>query len=232
MSFDGVRQVGEFIHQRPMIRSLKNPMDKTTIVSIYPKRIEDVKETLFPGRFVIEAGNYKDPSVTIIEPSSWFRDIDIEQPLLEIPVSSIAVAQSIIVDYCNGMLGCDMNSSMPGMFFIPGEFTKEQILKSYSLKLAETKLKQDSWFKTLVRLGNSLWARSNGNPLVIWDEMRMAARELNQENLPWLKMDIQVELVPCFACGTLRNGNYPVCQSCRAIDMNHPAAKELKFAQH
>ncbi len=229
-NFQGFRQVGEFGHNRTTIRTVRNPLDKATIVSIYPKALNEVKETLFPGRFHVPAGRYGSPSVTVIGPSSWWRDIDIEQPLLEIPVSSVQIAQSIIVDYCNGFLGCNMADLMPGLFFIPGEFTVEQVKKDYSLKLTEAKFKQDAWFSVLIRLANSLWARSNGNPLVIWDEMRMAARELGKEDVPWLKMDVQMNLVKCFACGGLRDPAYPICPSCKNVDMDHPRAKDIKLA--
>lgn len=230
MSNVGARQVGEFIQPRPMIRTLKNPMDKATIVSIYPKEINEVKETIQPGKFHIPKGTYSDPAVIVVGPSSWWRDIDIEQPMLEIPVSAVSIAQSVIVDYCNGLLACDMADNMPGLFFVPGEIAKEKIVSDYRLKLAETKNKQDNWFRILVRLANGLWARSNGNPLVIWDEMRMAANELGLESVPWLKMEVQMNLVRCFACGSLRNPEFPICPTCKNIDMSHPRAKDIKLA--
>ena len=229
-NFAGFKQVGEFIQQRPMIRTVRNPMDKATIVSIYPKEINDTKETIQPGKFCIPAGKYDEPGILVVGPSSWWRDIDIEQPLLEIPVSATQVAQSVIIDWCNGMLGCDMAGSMPGLFFVNGEVDKAEIMTKYKLKLAETKSKQDNWYKILIRLANSLWARSNGNPLVIWDEMRLAAKELGQDNLPWLKMEVNMQMVPCFACGTLRNPDFPMCPNCKNVDMSHPRAKEIKLA--
>lgn len=224
------RQVGEFMIQRPMIRTVRNPLDKATIVSIYPRPVDDEKVTIFPGKFHLEPGKYDNPSVTVVGPSSWWRDIDMEQPLLEIPVSAVMIAQSIITDYCNGYLACDMSTQMPGLFFILGEVTQEEVKARYKLKLAEAKTKQDAWYRTLLRLGDSLWARSNGNPLVIWDEMRMAARELGQDNRPWLRLDVQAEFTRCFACGSLRNPEFPICPTCKNIDMSHPRAKDIKLA--
>lgn len=229
-NFQGFRQVGEFSQNRQMIRTIRNPLDKATIVSIYPKEINEVKDTLFPGKFHIPRGTYHDPAISVIGPSSWWRDIDIEQPLLEIPVSAVSIAQSLIVDYCNGFLGCNMADLMPGLFFIPGELTLAQVKKDYSIKLTEAKFKQDAWFAILIRLANSLWARSNGNPLVIWDEMRMAARELGKHDVPWLKMEVQMNLVACFACGSMRNPEFPICPACKNVDASHPRAKDIKIA--
>jgi len=83
----------------------------------------------------------------------------------------------------------------------------------------------------LVKLADSLWARSNGNPLAISDSMRTAAKELNLEK-DWMKDFRMVETVRCKACGSLLNPMFPVCPTCKAI--NDPAkAKELglTFAQ-
>jgi len=228
----GNRQVGELVNlsNRRMIRSSKNPMDRCTIVSIFPKSIHEVKHTIEPGVFNILAGTYENPSILVVGPSSWWREIDLDQPMLEIPVSSIAIANSVIQDYSNGMLGCDMSSAMPGLFFVMGEKKVSEIKTEYKAKLEETKAKQDNWFKVLVRLADSLWARTNGNPLVIADEMRLAAVNLNMNDKPWLRDFKTVEMQPCKACGGLKNPMYPVCPSCKNVDLEHPLAKELKFS--
>lgn len=227
----GLRQVGEFVNlsKRKLIRSVKNPLDKCTIVSIFPKPIQEHKYTIEPGLFNIPAGTYEKPASLVVGPSSWWREIDLDQPMLEIPVSSIQIADSVIRDYCNGMLGCNMGDAMPGLFFILGEQNPLDIQVKFREKLAEVKTKQDNWFKILVRIADSLWARTNNNPLVIADEMRLAAKVLNFNDKPWLKDFITVELKPCQACGTLRNPSFPVCQSCKNVDLSHPLAKDLKF---
>jgi len=218
------------LNSRRLIRSMKNPLDKCTIVSIFPKEIVEVKHTIEPGIFSIPPGTYESPSCLVVGGSSWWKDIDVDQPMIEIPVSSIQIADSVIKDYCNGMLGCNMADMMPGLFFILGEHKIAEIKLSYKDKLNETKIRQDNWYKILVRLADSLWARSNGNPLVICDEMRLAARSLNYNDKPWLK-DFQVsELVRCTFCGGMRNPTYPICPTCKAIDPTNPLSKEIKFA--
>ena len=234
MDTTGLKQIGEFgssgVRQRRLIRATKNPMDKCTIVSILPKELNEVKHTIEPGRFHIDAGTLEDPAILIVGSSSWWKDIDVEQPMLEIPVSSIQIANSVINDYCNGLLGCDMAGAMPGLFFVLGPQTKFEIKTKFQDKINEMKVKQDNWYKVLVRLADSLWSRSNMNPLVISDEMRLAARALNFNDKAWLK-DFQIaELVRCKACGGMRNEAFPICPTCKSIDMSHPTAKDLKFA--
>jgi hypothetical protein len=218
------------LNKRRMIRSVKNPLDKCTIVSIYPKVIEEVKHTIEPGRFKIPAGSLEDPAILVVGSSSWWKDIDIDQPMLEIPHSSIQIAESVIKDYCNGMLGCNMADSMPGLFFVLGSQSVMEIKLKFKSKLEEVHERQTTWYKILVRLADSLWARSNGNPLVICDDMRLAARSLNYNDKAWLK-DFQIsELVRCKFCGGMRNPLYPICPTCKAIDPEHPLAANIKFA--
>jgi len=234
LNVEDLRQVGEFsnhyLNNRRLIRAPKNPMDRCTIVSIFPVEILEYKITIQPGKFSIPPGTYENPSILVVGSSSWWREIDVDQPMLEIPNSSIQVADSIVKDYCNGMLGCDMGDLMPGLFFVLGELTVAEIKLRYKAKLDEVKAKQNNWYAILVKLADSLWARSNGNPLVIWDEMRLAARSLNMDDKPWLKDYNTIKMERCKACGNLNNPLYPVCPVCRAINPEHADAKNLKFA--
>jgi hypothetical protein len=216
--------------KRRAIRAQVNPMDKCTIVSIFPKEIHEEKVTIYPGKFNIPAGTLEEPAILVIGSSSWWKDYDFEQPLLEIVNSSIQIADSIIKDYCNGMLGCNMGDTMPGLFFVLGEHNKLDIKMKYKSKLEEVNTKQNNWYRILVRLADSLWSRTAGNPLAIWEEMRIAARALNLNDKPWLKDFQQAELVHCKACGNMRNPAYPICPTCKSVDMEHPYAKEIKFA--
>lgn len=227
--------VGEFPGlnslKRRTIRGPINPMDRATIVSIWPKDVNERKVTLTPGDFFIPAGTFEKPTVLVVGPSSWWREIDEDQPLLEIPVSSIQIADSVVKDYCNGYFGCNMADSMPGLFYVPGENTVENIQKNYKTELERAKQRQHNLWSTLVKLGDALWARSNGNPLAVSDDMRLAARELNMgATRDWMRDFKMVNMIRCFACGNLKNPEYPVCPSCRAIDQNHAKAKEIKFA--
>jgi len=121
---------------------------------------------------------------------------------------------------------------MPGIFYLPGEYTVEKVKKEQPLLLQKALANQKKWFMELIRIADILWSRSNGNPLSISDDSRLACRELNIQNKPWLG-DIQAaELVRCIACGSLRNPAFPICQTCKAV-VDPVRAKELNlsFAQ-
>lgn len=215
------------INNRRTHRSETNPMDKATIVSIFPKNIVEKKPTIEPGVFNIKPGSFINPSLLVVGPSSWWKDVGENEPLLEIPESSIKIADSIVRDYCNGVLGCNMGDVMPGLFFVPGEFKTVKQFREAKFGevvtgddlLNKANEKQRKWFDRLIMIADTSWARTNGNPLSIPDDARIAARELGRNDKPWLK-DFQVaELIQCVACGQLRNPAYPVCQHCnRVID--------------
>jgi hypothetical protein len=220
------------VHKRT-IRAPINPLDKSTIVSIFPKPIREVKHTIQPGVFVIEPGTFDNPAVLVVGPSSWWRELDDEQPLLEIPVSSIQIADSVVKDYANGLLASNMADCMPGLFYLTGEKTSEQVLKDHKVQLARALVCQRTWYKALVDIGDQLWARSNGNPLTISDDMRLAARELNLNEKSWLADFTMMTLVNCKFCGTLLKPGFPVCASCHHVvdeiaykTMNPVIAKE------
>lgn len=230
---DAPRQVGEFPPQRIPIntRAPKNPIDKATIVSIYPRKISETKHTIDPSKFEIEPGRLEDPSILVVGSSSWWAFYGDGRPPIEVPISSVAIANSIIMDLSNATPECDMVDARPGLFFVPGEFNVLEVKTKFKSTLLEVAAKQKNWYLKLVRAADSLWARSNGNPLALSDEMRLAAQELNLKDKPWMMDFTTITMVPCVACGTLKNPAFPVCASCKAVDMSHPNAKELVFAK-
>jgi len=219
--------------KRSTHRAPVNPMDKSTVVSIFPKNIPaEVKHTIQPGVFKVEYGTYENPSCLVIGPSSWWKEIDENQPLLEIPQSSIVIADSIVRDWANGIVGCDMGENMPGWFYLPGEWTPKKLKAERQADLDEANRKQRNWYSTLVQMADAMWARSNGNPLTISEDARLAARELNLLNKDWLADAQVMELVRCPACGHLGNPLYPVCANCKTVkDVEKAQALGLKFAQ-
>lgn len=203
--------------RRRVIRAPVNTMDKSTVVSIFPRKICEIKATIQPGRFEIEAGSYEKPAILVIGTSSWWREIDEDQPLLEIPVSSVQVADSFVNDYCNGLLGCDMGERMPGLFYVPGVFTLIDLKLKYQNLLDKANRVQRAWFGELVKLGDSLWSRTNGNPLAIDNTMRLATEHLQLDAKPWMRDFATMELKNCPACGFLRNSNFPICSNCHIV---------------
>lgn len=220
--------IQELRRNRRTIRGPINEMDKSTVISIFPKVITENKPTMQPGVFTVPAGTFDKPGILVVGPSSWWREIDEDQPLLEIPVSSVMVADSIVKDYCNGLLGCDMAGKMPGLFCLAGEWTVNKLRQEHLPLLTKYRERQKGWYLELIKIADVLWARTNGNPLSISDDARLACQELGIKDKPWLQDFQTAELERCIACGTLKNPQFPVCPTCHAIS-NPDLAKKLNI---
>lgn len=217
--------------RRRTVRAPVNPMDKCTLVSIYPKTIHEKKITLQPGEFTVEPGTYEKPSLLLVGPSSWWRDVGEDEPLLEITHSSTVMADSIVKDYMNGLVGCNMVDSMPGFFWLPGEVQVEELKSKNKPQMDRARKNQNTYYQTVVKLADSLWARTNGNPLAVPQIAKLAAHEL-QLNREWLQQFVAPEITKCIACGSMRNPAFPVCPTCKAVvDVEMAKKLNLKFAE-
>lgn len=229
MSLDGVFNRAIKIQRAPV-----NPLDKATIVSIYPEEIVSINHTIFPGRFVIPGAADGDFNVLTVGTSYWVKEMPEDQPYLEMVVPATEVARSIIEDWSIGILGVGENRA-PGLFYLPGEFNKTtiQLFPEFKVKMGTIKSRQKAWFLELVSLADKFWVRTNGQPAAIPDTCKMAALMLNINEKPWLnKNESLAELIRCVACGSLRNSSYPVCPTCKAvIDVDKAKGLKIQFAQ-
>lgn len=219
--------------KKAAVRAPVNPYDKSTLISIYPKDFSENKRTLQPAEYFVPAGSVKDPTLVVIGPASWWREVNPDEPLLEIPVSSPVLADSIVKDAINGMLGCNMADSRPGLFWLPNEVTAIELKTKFKENLEQAIKFQNNYFKALVNLADSLWARTNGNPLAIHNDAKLAAVELGLTP-EWLTASAQYapQLIRCVACGTMRNPEFPICPNCKAvIDVDKAKKLNLKFAE-
>lgn len=202
------------LHRRT-VRSDVNPFDKATIFSVYPRTVKAEHVTTQPSTYEVPPGDEKNPGRLVVGPSSWWRDIDPEQPLLEIRCSAIQVADSIVNDHNKARFGATPHIG-PGLFYLPGEVPMEELFTKHSAQLLRTVQKQREWYKILVEETDTMWAQSNGSPRVVDDFARIAAHELGLQR-DWLTNFQATEMVKCIACGQLRNPEFPVCNSCHAV---------------
>ncbi len=224
------------LNDRPIIRRPINPMDRTTIVSIFPKIVKDDKLTIYPGLHIIPAAPSNKYSILTVGPGSWFKDMEEGSPALEIQTGSLDIANSIVNDFKSSMLCSNGADKAPGLFVIPGAFKNPKDIEdwvnefdssdTFKTRLAFARESQKNWFAELVLIADSDWAVSNGNPRAINDLSRLGAMELGLGDKPWLQDFKQSSLDPCPSCGELVNLDYPVCKNCKAV-INKKKAEEL-----
>lgn len=203
--------------RQKIIRSPVNPLDKSTVVSIFPRDVKYENHTIQPGKFFIPKGSFSNPSTLVVGGSSWWKEMDYDQHDLEIPQSSLQVADSIVKDYCNGLLACNMGDCMPGLFYIPGDNSVERIKTEFQGLLIKAKVVQDKWFQELVKMADVDWARTNGNPLSISDLSRIAVQELQLKDKAWMRDFNTLEMKNCQFCGHLIRPAFPLCPNCNKV---------------
>lgn len=238
-----------FAPNQRITRRPKNPLDKCTIVSVYPVAIVDYKPTAFPQTHRIEGAADGDYSVTVVEAAGWYKEMEENQPFMEIPITSIQVAEAFIRDFVNALPEYVPEVAAPGMFFVLGAYTKETIKKyieadelsedgkiirkgrTFDQLITAARARQNQWFMNIVRMADTDWARSNGNPRAIGETQKMAAEKLQLKEKPWLKDFQAVEKKNCPACGQLINPDFPICFNCKnVIDPVKAKALNLTFA--
>lgn len=210
-----------------------NPMDKCTIVSIFPKEINSIKATIRPGTFRIAAAKKDSYSLLVVGPSSWWRNMDEDGNLLEIPCNSKQVADAIINDHINGLYGARGAETRPGLFVCLGEYDlktigtyKNSAGLTFAQLLAIAQKQQKSYFETLVRMADIAWSRTNGNPLSISDDARIAAEYLGiEKSKAWMGDFVAMVKTNCPGCGALYDPNYPICRECKTV-VNKKLAEE------
>lgn len=224
-------QIGAANRPRLVNKAIVSPLDVCTIVSLYPKTIIDRKETIFPNEFKVEGGSIDRPGITHVVPSIATLDLDEARPLQQIAIGSPQLAESIVVDYCKSLPEVQIGVAQPGVFFVLGKHDVIYILKNHKDDLKKFESYQKEWYMRLINKADAEWARGNGNPLLVWDGARDAAKAMGMMDKPWMSNQRQFAMTPCFACGAPKNPEYPICGSCRTIDPNHPKAKDLTQAK-
>lgn len=213
--------------QRKVVRGTPNPLDIATIISVFPREVRDFKPTVFPGNFLIKPGTPEKPTLTYIGSSYWVAGGLMEMPEIEVPHSGIVMADSIIKDYCNGLVGCNMGDKKPGLFCVNGSIEEKDIPKE---RLAQTIKFQENWFYDLVKIADVLWVRTNGNPTAVNEMNIMAAQQLGLKK-PWMDKIVQQDLIKCMACQTLVGNLAIVCPNCKVVlDTKRWNEMKLQFA--
>ena len=223
--------------RRVLYQLPRNPADKCTIVSVFPKKIEENKPTVFPGNYVIPAAENGDFSLLVIEGASYYQQSAIEKmPPTEIQINSAQLADSIVNDYLSATWLAIRGQRGPGVFWIPGAFDKKTILnyvhsdgRKFTQMRQDAENQQKRWFTEVINFADEAWARTNGNPKAIMEDARIAAEILGVSSTkPWMNNVIASQLEHCPSCGEMINVSFPVCKFCHAV-IDPAKAKELNL---
>lgn len=205
--------------------------DISTIISVFPVDILEVKPGLHPGYFKIPAcKDYKEPSLIDIGQSCHYLYLGQDQKY-EIANASFIVAKSIVNDCITAMIEYNPEErAWAGLLAFRGKVTRRDLSIKEEYKEAINDLVdcQTRWFKRLVTLADNDWSRTHAHTSIS-DIQREAAKRLNL-NRDWLTV-VKAEIpIRCFACQSLIPPASLVCQICKTVlnpDGLKKAQKEL-----
>lgn len=188
----------------------------STILSILPHEIRDSKPNLYPGSFIIPAGTFKKPGLLTIEKSVFYVPMAFGAASLKATSSSYEVANSVVNDYVSALIEVSENCR-PGIWVV-NEKVKNATEASviYVEQIQKYLAAQRNWFFSLVNAADAEYAKHH-QAQSISDLQKMAARELNLKDKPWLLDISQLSINNCPACYAPVNANAILCPSCRYV---------------
>lgn len=204
--------------------------DISTILSIVPVEIKEFKPGIYPGQFNIDAcADPKKPIVYYVYGSKQMVAVAGHKEPIAIDTPSFTIAKAIVNDYNAGHM-FSTGDARPGLTFVQGKKTFEEISKEFPTVLPQLVKEQRNWYVALVKMADNDWARYKSHK-AISDLSKIACRSLALER-EWLVDEYTSEMnVRCKACFQPLNKEQVVCHHCRAIQDNNKAmASGIKFA--
>lgn len=189
---------------------------KVSVISILPFEIKDSKPNLYPGYFIIPAGSSTKPGILTVEKSAFYVPMAFGAPSLQVYSGAIEVANSIVNDYIGALLGVGEDTR-------PGIFVKNEVFKNKAdaavqcaVEIEKYQDYQRRWFFELVQMADAEYSKHQ-QAKSISDLQKMAARELNLKDKPWLLSIEQLSVNNCPACYSPVNINATICGNCRYV---------------
>ena len=147
-----------------------------TVVSLLPYKLNEEKPGLYPGCFQIAPAKKDDFNILHVGVSHYVVYLDSTRGTLRVPELGSRIARAIVEDYIKAQI-CIEDGREPGLFYVEGQLTKDDILKNHKEKLDEAKAKQLNWFRALSMLGDDNWQRYATHSSISGIQ-RLAAKEL------------------------------------------------------
>lgn len=205
-------------------------MSKTTVVSIFPRDIDERKPGISPGHFTIPKAREGDFELIYLGDSFYWVTFEDQKPPLKMVSDSQEIANSLINDFVRNIPGYNPTANaMPGLFSIPGHPSKGEILAKYRKELEEARIRQRNWYEKVVYEADDLWMRFRQHRMIS-SLQRFACKSLGLER-EW-SVDIPVDIPKVTLCPACQEKVSPVaviCGHCSCV-LDEEKYKKMKFA--
>lgn len=204
----------------------------STVISMIHQTLREEKPGLIPNVFTIPAGSMEKPSIKHIKPAMHYVYLDGDRGSLPIKDTSAEVARSIVEDYVTAQ-GYVSEGCYPGIFWIPGHWTIEEIRENPELNqiLTTTKIAHQRWMLKVTQAADDDFARYQKHNVVSDFQRKIAEiMQLPPEKHPWMNVANSLESETCPACGILTRPGLALCPGCKCI-LDEEKASKLTFAK-
>ena len=131
---------------------------EATVISIVPREVRMMAPGLTPDTYVIPPAADKDFQILHVS-DSFFYVYRLEGEQIRVNEPGEIVARSIVTTFLGDQLGLS-EYGMPGLFWLPGKLTKEEILKTHGKDIDAAHTRQLEWFRTLVNMADDSWQKN------------------------------------------------------------------------
>lgn len=200
-----------------------------TIVSMLPYELNEVKPQIQPGAFLMPPAARGDFNILTIERAERPFYVDYQRGNIMIPEDPEVVAKSVVNDHIKATVNVT-DGAHPGLFYINGLKTKDQIKKENSTELLACGKVQDAWFSRLVKAADDVWQRFRRHN-TISDQHRFACKMLGLKR-EWAEELKAENTIQCMYCTSLISAKALVCPTCRlpqldAINALDPKTRDI-----
>jgi hypothetical protein len=160
--------------------------------------------------------------------SAFYIPMAFGAPSLQAFSSPFEVATSIVNDWVGAMLTVS-EDARPGIFVANKSFKSQgEAAGELATEIADRLQAQHRWFVKLVNEADKEY-RTHNNGNAISDLQKVAARQLNLKDRPWLMDLTQMGLNNCPACYNPININAIICGHCKYV-VNPEKYAQMTFA--
>lgn len=198
-----------------------------TVVSLLPFEIQESKPGLNPQYFKIPAApTIGDFGILKIEKASVAHYQPFEMPSIVVPVDLDLVARSVVDDYLSAKLYTNPPTAQPGLFWVHGVYSKEEIKAKFPDKLKEADKAQRQWYLNVVKQVDDMWVRSGKQHRVVIPEGYFACQALGLQR-EW-NLTADAVMMACPVCAFTIPATVAFCNKCGCI-IDEEKYKKFKF---
>lgn len=189
-----------------------------TVVSLLPFALHEEKPHLLPSTYKVPSAKGTPYKLSVLHVESaiyYLPDVFDDKRNIPVTTTPAEMARSLVQDYVSAHIATG-EDAQPGMFWVEGRLSEEEVVRYHPTKVAECRRQQNNWFLNLCAMADADWQKNN-NMLAISDIQRLAAEELgikrdwvafevpNLTKCPYCAANIDPISVKCFNCKEVVN---------------------------